>query len=542
MAEAGSLQAVDRFRGPGCVVARGAQGTTTLSELLADVAGCAGVLRASGQAAALLVSESDRYEFAVQMLAAWELGWRVVLAPTDAPEGVRSVAHSESALVLTTPWRSSALSTPTLKSFRSHPPERTLVVLYTSGTGGDARPMTKTAGQLLGEAAVIRDTFGIQPGTRVLGTVAPRHIYGLLFTVLVPLGSGGSFVRVAPFHPNAVAAQLEEADVLVTVPAHLQALCVLSDLTAPRCHVFSSGAPLPPTVARELDSRHHMQVTEVLGSTETGGIAYRRASPREPFLPLPGVVWDVDDDGTLLIDSPFLPPDCPRPYSCADKVRADGNGFEHLGRLDDVVKVGGIRVAVGDVRDLLLAHPDVVDAAVFAEAGSPLRTASLSAFVVVRDGLGDLRGYLGQHLQRSVIPRIHVVDELPRTELGKVRRADLEDTTQIPITPLPSEGDCRWYDVHVPANLLYFRGHFEGFPILPGVVQLQRIVARQIRDAWPEFGPLHEVHRLKFKRPIGPDDRLVLSLEIARPNQVAFRLLMGEEVCSSGTLVFGEFP
>src|SRR5207302_4127752 len=101
---------------------------------------------------------------------------------------------------------------------------RHLVTVYTSGSTGPYQPCPKTAAQLLGEAALQAVTFGLQPSDRFLATVPAHHIYGLLFSVLVPLTAGAAFVRTTPLHGEAVVAEARAngATVLVSVPAHLR--------------------------------------------------------------------------------------------------------------------------------------------------------------------------------------------------------------------------------------------------------------------------------------------------------------------------------
>ena len=92
----------------------------------------------------------------------------------------------------------------------------------------------------------------------------------------------------------------------------------------------------------------------------------------------------------------------------------------------------------------------------------------------------------------------------------------------------------------VPRDLLYFRGHFDGDPILPAVVQLDGLVLQQIERIWPELGSPRQVLRLKFKRPVRPGERLELRLHMdaSRP-AVTFRIDGRAGPCASGTLVFG---
>ena len=70
---------------------------------------------------------------------------------------------------------------------------------------------------------------------------------------------------------------------------------------------------------------------------------------------------------------------------------------------------------------------------------------------------------------------------------------------------------------------------------MPGVVQLEVIVAAQIRRSWPELGAVRRLSQLKFRKPIRPGDELVL--ELARSgSSVDYTLSLGADICSSGTL------
>jgi acyl-coenzyme A synthetase/AMP-(fatty) acid ligase len=86
-------------------------------------------------------------------------------------------------------------------------PERTLVCVHTSGSTGAHVACGKSAAQLLGEAELLVRLWDLGPGTRVLATVPPHHLYGLLFGVLVPFMGGGSLVRATPLHAETIASQ-----------------------------------------------------------------------------------------------------------------------------------------------------------------------------------------------------------------------------------------------------------------------------------------------------------------------------------------------
>ncbi|MGA5562208.1 non-ribosomal peptide synthetase [Streptomyces platensis] len=134
------------------------------------------------------------------------------------------------------------------------------------------------------------------------------------------------------------------------------------------------------------------------------------------------------------IADPFSRVPGQRMYRTGDKgrLRPDGQ-LEFWGRVDDQVKVRGMRVEPGEVEAALLGHPAVARAAVFAtDAGTPL--AQLVAFIVPvagdRDGLTSaaVRAFLRGRLPAALLPdRVEVFDEFPITPNGKLDRKALSD-------------------------------------------------------------------------------------------------------------------
>jgi acyl-coenzyme A synthetase/AMP-(fatty) acid ligase len=550
---------------PGSLVAVGEGGDRTAADLVRDARAIARTLPAPFPGSEVLVVCGDRYAFTACIVAAWSRGHGVALPPNllerTADElsglpGVCDVLHDGEAPrgTCVVPWLTGEHgSTPDLRDLAPIEDDRALVTLFTSGTSGAPRACPKTASQLLGEAEMLG--HGPCAGVRrILATVPPIHIYGLLFGVAVPLMHGIAFARETPLHAPTVAAALRrtDADALVSVPAHLRGLELLSAVDVPRpLRVFSSGAALPEPVGAMLLARLGLTVTEVLGSSETGGIASRDRAG-DPWRPFPGVRVEAAPDGQMLLDSPFVPRDVERPWPCADRIATNADGtFRHLGRRDNVVKVASKRVDLDEMQRALLQLPGVSDAAVFAEEVEGARGAQLAAAVVAPTwSARALREALGAQFDAVVLPRpIVCVDRLPREPSGKLRRDRLRDLVRDAVRapraaprafdPKPIAGRQGAFDVHVPADLAYFEGHFEGHPILPGVVQLEVLVARQVAVAWPDLTRVRQITRLRFRAPIQPGDNLVLTLERAEPLRVDFEVRRGATACSSGTLHFG---
>ncbi|GAA1602415.1 hypothetical protein GCM10009828_031150 [Actinoplanes couchii] len=133
-----------------------------------------------------------------------------------------------------------------------------------------------------------------------------------------------------------------------------------------------------------------------------------------------------------------------RMYRTGDRgrLRADGQ-LEFWGRLDDQIKVRGLRVEPGELEAALLRHPGIDRAAVVAtDAGTP--KAQLLAFLVPADGAGaDLapaavREFLRSRLPSALLPdRVETLERFPATPNGKLDRAAL-----LSLKPSPGEPDA----------------------------------------------------------------------------------------------------
>jgi carnitine-CoA ligase len=121
-------------------------------------------------------------------------------------------------------------------------------------------------------------------------------------------------------------------------------------------------------------------------------------------------------------------------FLTGDRARRDAHGrFRFDGRRSDVLKVAGENVSVVEVESVLSAHPGVLEAAV---VGAPddVRDEVPVAFVVVAPGtppdgiVDELRAWCDERLAKAKRPRAYtLVDELPRTSVGKIRKFVLKE-------------------------------------------------------------------------------------------------------------------
>ncbi len=309
-------------------------------------------------------------------------------------------------------------------------PEAELLRIFTGGSTGSPQVWSKTGLNIFAEALYLARHFGITDQDRIVATVPPWHIYGLLFSVVLPLVSGAGVVSGMPGFPADIGATIREqrATVLAAVPAHYRALRNHPlDSSTLRLAVSSAGM-LDESDSLAFFRQNRVEVVEVYGSTETGGIATRnRAAGESCFRAFATVRWQIRS-GLLAVSSPYLSPDLDLDedgfFLTADRAEAAGQGFLLRGRADGVTKVGGKRVDLDQVRQVIRAHPGVIDCVVLALPEDSGRGHRIGA--LVQGGNIDpsaLQAHLRQELEPHARPRIlKTVDEMPLRENGKYDR------------------------------------------------------------------------------------------------------------------------
>ncbi len=313
-------------------------------------------------------------------------------------------------------------------------PDRVWGHLFTGGTTGNPRLWPKTVRNLLSEACYITDRYGFSKDDRVLATVPPYHIYGLLYSVLSPLVASCSVISQIPSFPGEINSALKEkkATILVSVPAHYRALKSNMKKTRDLRIAFSSAGPLPRPDGEAFTHRSGVDVIEVYGSTETGGIATRcRAKGEDTMRPYGCIDWKIKGE-TLLIRSDFLAPgltaDPDGFYKMSDRVVPAGDhGFVVKGRSDSVVKVGGKRVELEDLKCAILTIDGVTNVCLLTRPVESGRENEIFALVegdVDRpDIVQGLTGLIEPHMRPRVIK---VVPKIPMAPTGKIDRKTIE--------------------------------------------------------------------------------------------------------------------
>jgi crotonobetaine/carnitine-CoA ligase len=114
-----------------------------------------------------------------------------------------------------------------------------------------------------------------------------------------------------------------------------------------------------------------------------------------------------------------------------DLVHDNGDGtYTFIGRQKEVIRRRGENVAPAEIEDVLMAHPDVIEAAVVGVA-SELSEEEIKGYVVAHDGadLAAIREWAAERLTRFKVPRyLEAVGELPHTATGRVAKHRLQGT------------------------------------------------------------------------------------------------------------------
>jgi acyl-coenzyme A synthetase/AMP-(fatty) acid ligase len=526
---------------------------------------------AGGMGNSFALFMEDGLEFAAALLGAWQAEKTVYLPGDNLPGTCAALSQAVDGFLGNFAAEWSPVSIPsghqdtTAHEFCPLDPEFAGVVLFTSGTTGAAQPICKKIGQLAREVATLERQFGAALGhAEIFSTVSHQHIYGLLFQILWPLAAGRVFQAHACEFLEELFPALEERDcVLVSSPAHLKRLPEERDSVKKSDRlraVFSSGGPLHFANAQEAARVLGSVPIEVYGSSETGGIAWRRQdSPEsERWIPFDRVGWRIETEtGVLAVRSPHLPDN--GWLMTADGAEAAGEGsFRLTRRVDHIAKIEGKRISLSAIEAQLKISPLVTDARVIVLEEERQKVA---AFVVLSEGgrrsLSDegrlsvsrqLRDLVRQRVEAVGVPRIwRYIESLPLNAQGKATHAQLlallgrkhGGATKPRYRLLVRDGERAVLELIAPHDLVYFQGHFPTRPVLAGIVQIDWVIAfgRRYFDLPPQF---RAIHALKFQRVIRPELPLRLEL-LHQPEKrsLSFTITSESGGHASGRIMFG---
>jgi len=367
-----------------------------------------------------------------------------------------------------------------LGKFSGAKPERVRVdsddialLTYTSGTTGPAKGATNTHGNLLHIAATNQKWLDFQYGD-VMAAVAPLfHITGVGVVNTMVLLYGGALLFSNRPHPEVILEQFKKyrADYMIGSITVFNAIYQVPFGTAEHLAsakaLYSGGAPIPPATVTAFEEKFGQYIHNVYGMTETTSATIAVPMGQRAAIdtgsgslsigvPLPNVLARVVDldghelpantEGELELSGPQIVPGYWQNEAATEhtfpngKLRTgdaaimDDAGWIFLvDRLKDQINVSGFKVWPREVEDAIYEHPSVYEAAVVGEEDA-YRGETVVAYVSLHKGQNvdsdTLIQFAQQRLAAYKYPRkIYFLDDLPKTETGKIRRKALRTRT-----------------------------------------------------------------------------------------------------------------
>jgi long-chain acyl-CoA synthetase len=324
---------------------------------------------------------------------------------------------------------------------------------YTSGTTGVAKGVwsgvlgTEDAAALAIDEAELWDP---RPGETYL-VCSPLYHSAPHRITIAALAAGAEVLVFESFDVAGVARAFEQEDVAgaFLVPTHLRRLLAAGMRTPVARRILHAGEPCPPELKRKaVEAFGAENLWEFYGSTEG---QFTLCSSAE-WLERPGTVGrarsgrrlrvesgDGAGIGTVFVSAPSFarweywgdPEKTARAWSgesftVGDVGLLDADGFLYLeGRREDLIISGGVNVYPAEVERVLESHPGVLESAVFG-VDDPDWGQRVCAAVVGSVDPKTLSAWARDRLPGSHSPKtVVVLEALPRTPSGKVKRTDL---------------------------------------------------------------------------------------------------------------------
>ncbi|MDD5390934.1 MAG: AMP-binding protein [Gallionellaceae bacterium] len=388
----------------------------------------------------------DRYHFAVALAASIVSGRISLLPSSQTPESLRQMQRFAPDVFCVTDRADSGVELPLFHFPESQPEspaepvipqidsDQVIAQLFTSGSTGMPVPHPKRWGSLVRGVQAGAERLRVTREHALVGTVPPQHMYGLEFTVLMPLQIGAALHAGHPFYPADICVALKDLPrprMLVTTPYHLRMLLAEQSALPAVDLLLSATAPLSQNLAVAAETCFAAPLFEIYGCTETGQLASRRTTAGAIWQTLPEVhlrregeaVWAEGghiEAATRLHDDIEL-------MGAAD-LTTDFAYFLLHGRHADLVNIAGKRTSLAYLNHQLNAIPGVRDGVFLPPpedaADAPENVRRLTALVVAPELTpAALMQALRERIDPLFLPRpLLFVAALPRNATGKLPR------------------------------------------------------------------------------------------------------------------------
>jgi len=345
-------------------------------------------------------------------------------------------------------------------------PEDICYILYTSGSTAAPKGVTLAHGPLIANAFDIGERMRLTAADRVWLAVPLFWSFGSANALPALMTHGGSIVLQESFEPGDAIALIERERCTVYYGMPNMARAIRGHPAHPghRLGAMRTGLTIgpPEDIAMTIESVGAAELCNVYGATETyGNCAVTDAHDpvdqrlHSQGLPLPGMTiravdpmtreaLPADEVGELVVAG-YVTPGYYRAPELDGAAFDQSSGFltgdlgsidrggrvRFRGRLKEMIKTGGINVAPLEVEEVLLQHPDIVQAHVIGVADAA-KGEIVAAVVEPRPGAAAdapaIIAFCRDRLASYKVParlRFYTADQLPRTPTGKIHKPSL---------------------------------------------------------------------------------------------------------------------
>lgn len=407
-----------------------------------------------------LVYCKSSYQFLVALFSVWQAGSVCVLPPNNSKEVLKKFDGYVGAFITDqldddcgmkriAPLQNDSESG-NIK-FKDIPENQIRLELFTSGTTGERKCIKKTIANLSLELQDLYERFGTMlTNARTFSTVSHQHIYGLLHKILLPVCTDRLFIDETYFYPEKLIVDMDDGEyrnVLISGPAHLKLLPELVNLSGMNkfCRaIFSSGSLLDTESAKKISLLSGIRPVEVLGSTETGGVAWRiqgESEESKKWTSFKSVQIRKSTEGFLQVNSPFVLLEDPDSswFTMGDLVDIyDNDRFFLRGRGDRIVKIGEKRVSLEEMEKRLKICCNIKSCKVFpitvkrSSSDRTILACVVESHVKPKDRVErkmiveDFKSCLLQYFTQTLVPKYwRFVQKMPLDPQGKISVEDL---------------------------------------------------------------------------------------------------------------------
>lgn len=500
----------------------------TYSELKKLIAG--EILYLTNKKTNVVISEENNFDFIIQFFASIFCKKNIYLISDKTKLNTLDIEYD----ILDTNTKADVSD----YKFPEINPKEIIINFYTSGSSNKPKTIKKSLYNLISEAEDIGKEFNLKnKNLTFVSTTTMTHLFGMTFHLMTPLCNGQIIGTKIVSYPEAVE---KENTVLVSTPTFLSAIPKFEiPFKIPPEYIISAGSKLDEKIFEKLEKQS--KIIEIYGSTETGVIAHKTHYSND-FKLFKNVKLKINTDD-IEVESEYLYED---QITINDKVELNNNLLKIKNRTDRLFKIYDKRISADELEQNLKLCEFVQNCHILKHSDKLVCLCALSKSgqeYLLKNNITNLTKKLKQHLNKysQIIPqKWKYIDELPMTKSGKInkdlitRLFDLNLSLPVILNRHFSESSAI-YKIFFYRQCNFFKGHFDEFKIVPGVVQLY--IAKELANIHFNLSlGQGQIKRIKFSNIIKQDSIVNLKLE-RDEKQVSYEFYSDTEKYASGTFL-----